>query len=54
MLLAEKQIEIHLLTVNQIMAQQIEARGEFCHKRYRMEQKYLADIHDRYDGFRVV
>jgi arsenite-transporting ATPase len=43
-----------VLVVNQIMAQQTEARCKFCYKRYRMDQKYLADIHDLYDNFRVV
>jgi arsenite-transporting ATPase len=52
--LTDKQIETHVLAVNQIMAQQTETRCKFCYKRYRMEQKYLADIHDLYDDFRVV
>jgi arsenite-transporting ATPase len=42
-----------MLVVNQIMAQQTEARCKFCYKRYRMDQKYLADIQDLYDDFRV-
>jgi arsenite-transporting ATPase len=45
---------LYVLVVNQIMAQQTEARCKFCYKKYRMNQKYLADIHDLYDDFRVV
>jgi arsenite-transporting ATPase len=52
--LTDKPIETHVLVVNRIMAQQTEARCKFCSKRYRMEQKYLADIHDLCDDFRVV
>jgi arsenite-transporting ATPase len=51
--LSDKAIETHVLVVNRIMAQPTEARCKFCSKRYRMEQKYLADIHDLYDDFRV-
>jgi arsenite-transporting ATPase len=45
---------LYVLVVNQIMAQQTEARCRFCYKRYRLDQKYLVDIHDVYDDFRVV
>jgi hypothetical protein len=45
---------LYVLVVNQIMAQQTEARSKLCYKRYRMDQKYLVDIHDLYDDFRIV
>jgi arsenite-transporting ATPase len=45
---------LYVLVVNQIMAQQTEARCRFWYKRYRMDQKYLVDLHDLYDDFRVV
>jgi arsenite-transporting ATPase len=52
--LNEKEVETHVLVVNQILATTTEEDCPFCFKRYQMQQKYIADIHDLYDDFRII
>jgi arsenite-transporting ATPase len=52
--LNEKEVESHVLIVNQIMQPIGNVKCRLCGKRYQMQQKYLADIHDLYQEFRIV
>jgi arsenite-transporting ATPase len=52
--LNDKQIETHILIVNQVMDSQTIGECRLCCKRYDMQQHYLHDIHDLYDDFLIV
>jgi arsenite-transporting ATPase len=53
--LAEENIESHCLIVNQLLPEKKPEECKFCHKRYVMQQRYLADIHNLYGNeFRVL
>ncbi|OHS94597.1 hypothetical protein TRFO_10963 [Tritrichomonas foetus] len=52
--LNDKNIESHVLVVNQVLDVEKTKCCPFCSKRSHMQQKYLGDIHDLYDDYRIL
>jgi arsenite-transporting ATPase len=52
--LNDRGIESHSMVVNQLLPPQTQSGCPFCFKRWQMQQKYLKDIRDLYDDFRVI
>jgi arsenite-transporting ATPase len=52
--LNDRGIESHLMVVNCVLPAQTQSGCPFCFKRWQMQQKYLKDIKDLYDDFRII
>lgn len=53
--LTDKNIESHVLVVNQVLDQEKTKQCPFCSKRSQMQQKYLKDIHELYgEDYKIV
>lgn len=52
--LNDKDIESHVLVVNQVLDPEKTKNCPFCSKRSEMQQKYLKDIHELYDDYKIV
>ena len=52
--LNDRNIESHVLVINQVLDPEKTKLCPFCSKRSTMQQKYLKDIHELYDDYKIV